>query len=393
MFPLARLTHSTRWCLAVVLFAGMAAVPAMAERSHRGPVSSSRSLRGGQRTFVPGRVGEGFRLRQGSKHKGSLGRSLRRDSKHSGSLAQALRHSAEHKGSSFKGRQVTRKSPARKSGGSHRGSLSKRQDRGHGGTLLQRKLFGRLDFGSLQGRHSGSQRSKIHKSRRSVTIFLPQPYYPQQRRHYSYERRSYGFYPYSTPLYSGYYYDRGIDAYERGYQKGRRDVELREAIERREQAVYSSFDNLMAEGLYEFRVGRYRKAANLFLAAAELNHGDAASRLHAAHALFAVGDYRAAVVVLRRAFQLQPKIVALTYDIEDAYGDDDDFEDHLEELEDAAEDNRRDVSLWVLLGYVRAYSDDRDDAYEALVHALRLDPRDELANRLARATKGGVLNW
>ena len=67
--------------------------------------------------------------------------------------------------------------------------------------------------------------------------------------------------------------------------------------------------------------------------------------------------------------------------------DDDDFEDHLEELEDAAKDNRRDVSLWVLLGYVRAYSDDRGGAYEALVHAMRLDPRDELANRLARATK------
>jgi len=287
---------------------------------------------------------------------------------------------------------VTRKSPARKSGGSHRGSLGKHHDRGHDVKLLQRKLFGRLQFGSLQGRHSGSHRSKIHKSRHSVTLFLPQPYYPQQRRHYYYERRNYRFYPYSTPLYSGYYYDRGIGAYERGYEKGRRDVELREAIERREQAVYSSFDNLMAGGLYEFRVGRYRKAANYFLAAAELNHGDAASRLHAAHALFAVGDYRAAVVVLRRAFQLQPKIVALTYDIEDAYGDDDNFEDHLEELEDAAKDNRRDVSLWVLLGYVRAYSDDRDDAYEALAHAMRLDPRDELANRLARATKAGVLN-
>jgi len=241
----------------MMLLGGIAVAPAMGERSRRGPVSSSRSLRGGGGTFTPGRVGDGFR--QSSKRKGSL--------------VQALRHSAGHKGSSFKDRHVTRKSPLRKSVGSRRGSLSKHHDRGHDVKLLQRKRFGRLDFGSVQGRHSGSHRSKIHNRRHSVTICLPQFCYPQQRRGYYYERRNYPLYAYSTPLYSGYFYDRGIDAYERGYEKGRRDVELREAIERREQALCSSFDNLVAGGLHEFRVGRYRKAANCFLAAAELNGG------------------------------------------------------------------------------------------------------------------------
>jgi tetratricopeptide (TPR) repeat protein len=213
-------------------------------------------------------------------------------------------------------------------------------------------------------------------------------YYP-----YVYTHRRYcgTAFIYSLPYWwGGHYYD-AIDAYERGYREGREYADLEDRIEEREAALYNSYRGLMEGGLTDFRRGKYRQAANKFVAAAELNHADAASRLHAAHALFAVEEYRAAVVMLRRAYQLQPKIVALTYDIRDDYGDDD-FDDHLEELEDEAEDHRGDASLWLLLGYIQSHAGDVDDAYDALRHAARLDPRDPLTiNLLQSAGPGGYV--
>jgi len=204
------------------------------------------------------------------------------------------------------------------------------------------------------------------------------------RPYWSYDLRYRGHYPTFSP-----YYDRNrrsYDDYFEAYRRAEQYEELKQLVRRRESRLQRQHLHLMNDGLAAFRRGDYRQAANQFMAAAESNHGDAGSRLHAAHALIAVGDYRSAVVMLRRAFQLQPKIVALEYDIRDDYGNVDDFGLHLKRLHEAAIRAERDEDLWILLGYMRFYSGDCSGAYDAFRLALKFSPRDPLAARLAKAS-------
>ena len=100
----------------------------------------------------------------------------------------------------------------------------------------------------------------------------------------------------------------------------------------------------LTNGLKLFRQRRYAEAADGFRLAADTNHGDPSSRLYAAHALFAMGRYAEAVPYLRRAFELQPKIVFLNFDIRDDYGDQKDFQSQLAALE-AALGSRQGISI------------------------------------------------
>ncbi|MFQ6048567.1 MAG: hypothetical protein ACE5K7_04315 [Phycisphaerae bacterium] len=214
-------------------------------------------------------------------------------------------------------------------------------------------------------------------------------------------RRRFGFiygptfyYPY---IYPGYaypylplgYYRRGDedDAYRRGYRAGRQDAELERTVSNRRRRLYEVHDRLMSQALRSFSIGDYGTAANQFLAAAEANHADPASRLHAAHALIAVGDYGTAVVVLRRAFELQPRLLSARYDIRDDYGDAADFRQHLAALRQAVEQDRDDADLWLLLGYVRYHSADAEGAYRAFRRAASLNPRDSLARRFLELSR------
>jgi len=204
------------------------------------------------------------------------------------------------------------------------------------------------------------------------------------RPYWRYDRRYPGYYPTFSP-----YYDRdrrSYDDYFKAYRKAEQYDELKRYVRRRESRLHRQHLQLMNDGLAAFHRGDYRLAANQFIAAAESNHGDAGSRLHAVHALVAVGDYRSAVVLLRRAFQLQPNIVALDYDIRDDYRDTEDFRLHLTRLHDAAVRAERDEDLWILVGYVRFYSGDRVGAYDDFRLALKFSPRDPLAARLAKAS-------
>ena len=213
------------------------------------------------------------------------------------------------------------------------------------------------------------------------------PYRQYDRRYPRYYAQPFGhpgYYPTFSP-----YYDRNgrsYDDYFEAYRKAEQYKELKQLVRRRESRLGRQHLQLMNEGLAAFHRGDYRLAANQFMAAAESNHGDAGSRLHAAHALIAVGDYRSAVVLLRRAFQLQPKIVALEYDIRDDYRDIEDFRLHLRRLHEEAIRAERDEDLWILLGYVRFYSGDRVGAYDDFRLALKFSPRDPLAAQLAKAS-------
>ena len=125
-----------------------------------------------------------------------------------------------------------------------------------------------------------------------------------------------------------------------------------------------------------------RRPQNAFKLAAETNQGDPAARIYAAHALFATGRYREAVPFLKRAFELQPKLVLLDYDMRDDYGRRADFDSHVRALEAALAQSPSSVERLVMLGYVRYYSGQKDTAYEPLARVKRIDPANPIPDRL-----------
>jgi len=214
-------------------------------------------------------------------------------------------------------------------------------------------------------------------------------YYPRRRlpesergwtnyRYYGGRPSRYGYgmndYPYG-------YGDEG-DIYRFGFTRGYDTGRFDKVTTDRQDAALAHASGHLQRGLTLFRQGRYREAAGAFKLAAETNQGDPAARIYAAHALFATGRYRDAVRYLRRAFELQPRIALLDYDLRDDYGKRADFDEQLEELEKALRRFPRNLDRLVVLGYVHRYSNQLERAYEALARASKINPRDRLVARL-----------
>ena len=196
--------------------------------------------------------------------------------------------------------------------------------------------------------------------------------------------------------YSRYYYDdytyrfgvpRRYDPHaydlERAYRQGVADGQGYERFEIQAERGLATYQQAMAAGHFEFADGRYGAAMRQFLLAASVSQGDPASRICAAHAYFALGDFETAVRLLRRAFELQPKWPHLPMDIRGAYGKRADFATHLTALHSALERDTGNPDLWFLLGYCCYYSNQMGRAAEALGNAAKLRPEDGLFARFA----------
>ncbi len=179
------------------------------------------------------------------------------------------------------------------------------------------------------------------------------------------------------------YGDRTADDVERAYRQGVADGQSYERFEIQAERGLATYRRAMADGHSEFEAGRYEVAARHFLLAATVNQGDPASRLCAAHAHFALGEYEPAVRLLRRAFELQPKWLYLPMDIRGAYGNLEDFSKHLTALRRAADQDAGNAILWLLLGYCHYFSGDVKGAIEMMTNAMELEPKDEFLLRLA----------
>lgn len=221
---------------------------------------------------------------------------------------------------------------------------------------------------------------------------FPAPYRRQFRREYypygrPYYQRQYRYGGWRSP-YGGYdgYYDPQ-HTFDGGYISGFHDGRRFQRWEERAERGSNSYLKAMKTGSLRFRAGDYPTAVRQFILAAELNQGDAASRLHVVHALTAVEQYAAAVPALRRALQLQPKIVYLPLDIRTEYGVVGDFEKHVSRLAAAAREADTDAGLWLLLGYYHFYSGRGADAHQALRRAAELAPTDSATRRLLDVAK------
>lgn len=182
-------------------------------------------------------------------------------------------------------------------------------------------------------------------------------------------------------------YGLGDPYFDEGYQEGWRDGRRHAEWEQRAELGREAYVEGMSQGLEAFRHGDYSAAVRHFVRSAKLNQGDPASRIHAAHAMVAIGRYKEALPALRRAFQLQSKIAYLAIDIHRDYGRPQDFDNHYAQLQRAAEEAKDDPALWLLLGYYQYFSGREADALASLKKSDKLAPDDFMTGALLDAAK------
>ncbi len=177
---------------------------------------------------------------------------------------------------------------------------------------------------------------------------------------------------------------------EQAYQRGLEDGRQLERYDVQTEGNPSTYLGAMSRGKGAFEAGDYALAARQFLLATTLDQGDPASRLAAAHALVALGTFEPAVRLVRRAFELEPRLVYLPLQIQGAYGNPKHFALHLTALREAARNDENNPDIWFLLGYFGYYSDHMADAADALEHAATLQPTDKLIQQLFKLASMSV---
>ena len=159
-------------------------------------------------------------------------------------------------------------------------------------------------------------------------------------------------------------------------------------MNRRKERLIAAQADVMRDGLTQMQAGDYRTAIITFTLAAELNQGDPACRIHLALARVAVGQDTDAAKVLRRALELQPKLVPMPLGLEDYYPQPQDFAAHTDAL---AERLRTKVKVtadeYLVLGFMEFQRGRLDDARLAFRQAARGRPRDTLIQSFLDITK------
>ncbi len=155
----------------------------------------------------------------------------------------------------------------------------------------------------------------------------------------------------------------------------------------RKELSLLTYDVLLKEGLDYFHNRRYAQAARSFLAAADKDHGDAGSRLHAAQCLMASGLYSQALVYVRRAFELAPQLIYRPLNHRDNYFFPLDFDRHLAEMERYVEAHPKDDDAVLLLAYEQFFSARPSRAAKAMRRVKRLAKSDGFAKRLWQAAQ------
>lgn len=180
--------------------------------------------------------------------------------------------------------------------------------------------------------------------------------------------------------------DQLDQAYRQGLRDGYQAQQEENDINTRTQKLLRTRDEALQTGLQAFNQGSYDRAADAFLLATEMDHGDPACRLYAAQSLFALQQYDQAVPLLRRAFDLQPNLLHLRFDLRSDYGIPADFASQVTTLQTFMSNNPDWSGGYLLLGYELLHSGQRDLAYQAFAHAVQIDPFDALGREFLRAS-------
>lgn len=189
----------------------------------------------------------------------------------------------------------------------------------------------------------------------------------------------------------GYGYFGGIDpfavqrALEEAYYAGRLDERQdrqrrfnRRDMARRQARLLDKHEQVLRAGLERLKAGDYARAAIGLTFAAKLNHGDPACRVHLAQTRLALGQYREAAAVLRRALQLQPKLVYVDLKLDSYYPRPGKLAACAEALAEWMKHNRADANVYFLRGFLEFQRGNFAQAYEAFRSVARVMPRDPL---------------
>lgn len=202
-------------------------------------------------------------------------------------------------------------------------------------------------------------------------------------RYYGGNPSRYGLGRYSRYGSQDYDYNDGGNyrfGFMQGYDYGRFEGEA----DTRSTSLMAHASVQLDRGVKLFHQGQYQQAADTFQLASETDQGDPISRIYAGHSLFALGRYRDAARNIRRAYELQPRIAYLTYDIRGDYDDPGRFEQQLNELGKALDLAPRDPDRLFLMGYVHYYIGQRSASYRFFSRLLEIDKSDAIAERLMR---------
>lgn len=202
------------------------------------------------------------------------------------------------------------------------------------------------------------------------------------------------YYPGYAPVFIDPFDARIQDAVENAYQAGRADERRDESrrannadMQRRAERLMSAHERATRQGVELIKAGEYHRAIVALEMAAALNQGDPACRIHLAEARLVLGQYRAAGQALRRAFELQPKLVYVDLKLAGAFPDRAVLERATDDLEALAAAGPLTADEYLLLGFVQFQQAQFDDAHRAFRAVAAQRPRDEVTKAFLKVTQ------
>jgi len=141
------------------------------------------------------------------------------------------------------------------------------------------------------------------------------------------------------------------------------------------QALARSAQQYVALGDLAFSERRYGDAVSHYAKAIEYAPDDAVLYMLLSDALFATGDYHYAASALRKALDLEPRLVDTIVDKHAVYGDPQEFEKQLGYLENYLKDNFLDEDARLVLGANYLFGNKPHQALDLLQSSFSLEVR------------------
>lgn len=162
----------------------------------------------------------------------------------------------------------------------------------------------------------------------------------------------------------------------------------RRDMQQRKERLLSRHDQAVRDGLAAMRAGDYRQAVLDLTLAAELNQGDPACRIHLAQARVALGHDAEAAKSLRRALELQPKLVPTRLRLEQYYPREEDFDAEVDALAQRISSKPgASAEEYYLLGFMEFQRGRFDQAQAAFLQAARGLPKDDRVQMYLELTR------
>jgi len=149
----------------------------------------------------------------------------------------------------------------------------------------------------------------------------------------------------------------------------------------------ASYEEHMRVGDFRFFMGDFTLAGEAYRAAHKARPEDPFALFALTHAAFANGEYRTTERLLETALALEPNWGLYEFRIQEFYGEREEYDRHMANLERLVELRPSSTSMKFLLAYVYYFSGRYADAAELLAEILRMKPdfgRADYFLRLAR---------